>query len=62
MQLETLGTLIQKGSILLVGFLDDIAIFALTRLGLHWTWLNWLSTVLLIATIIYWSVRLYPLL
>lgn len=59
MQLETLGTLIQKGSILLVGFLDDIAIFALTRLGLHWTWLNWLSTVLLIATIIYWSVRLY---
>ncbi|MBT9317591.1 hypothetical protein [Leptothoe spongobia] len=59
MQLESLGPLIQKGAILLVSFLDDIAIFALTRLGLYWSWLHWLSTVLLIATLIYWSFRLY---
>lgn len=58
MQLESLGTLIQKGSILLISFLDDIVILMLTRLGVHWTWLHWLSTALLIATIIYWCFRL----
>ena len=63
MQIESisglLGNLLQKGFLLLLNFIDDIAIFALTRLGFHWYWLQWLSTGLLIITLLYWGLRLW---
>lgn len=59
MQLDNLSSLAQKAFILLLNFVDDIAIFALTRLGVCWVWLEWLSTVLLICTMVYWTLRLW---
>lgn len=58
MPLNSISNLIQKGFVLLLSFVDDIAIFALGRLGLNWTWLHWVSTIALIATLIYWCIRL----
>lgn len=58
MQCHNLGDLVQKGCLLLLNFADDIAIFTLTRLGLHWAWLQWLGTIVLTCTVIYWSIRL----
>ena len=58
MQLDNLTGLIHKGLLLALNFLDDFAVFTLTRLGLHWPWLQWISTTLLIVTIVYWGVRL----
>ncbi|MDV3353082.1 hypothetical protein D0962_36030 [Leptolyngbyaceae cyanobacterium CCMR0082] len=59
MQIDSLSDLIQKGFLLLLNFVDDIAIFTLTRLGWQWVWLEWLSTALLIITLVYWSIRLW---
>ena len=54
MQVDSLSGLSQKGLLLLLSFTDDVALFLLSRLGFHWAWLQWLSTVLLAATLIYW--------
>ncbi|MEM7062604.1 MAG: hypothetical protein AAF572_05510 [Cyanobacteria bacterium P01_B01_bin.77] len=59
MQLDNWSNLVQKALILLLNFVDDIAIFGLTRLGLHWAWLQWLSTILLVVTVAYWTIRLW---
>lgn len=59
MQLDNLSNLVQKVLILLLNFVDDIAIFVLTRLGFHWAWLQWLSTVLLAVTVAYGTIRLW---
>ncbi|MEO0867058.1 MAG: hypothetical protein AAFY17_01180 [Cyanobacteria bacterium J06642_11] len=59
MDFDTISNLVQKGCVLLLSFADDIAIFTLSRLGFHWAWLHWLSTGLLIVTLIYWSFRLW---
>ena len=63
MQIESVsgpvGNLIQKGFLILLNFIDDIAIFALTRLGFHWFWLQWLSTGFLIVTLLFWGLRLW---
>lgn len=63
MQIESisgpLSNLLQKGFLLLLNFIDDIVIFALTRLGFHWFWLQWLSTGLLIITLLFWGLRLW---
>lgn len=59
MQLDNLSNLVQKALVLLLNFVDDIAIFSLTRLGLHWAWLQWLSTILLVVTVAYWAIRLW---
>lgn len=62
MQFDSLSSLIsnliQKSGLILLNFADDIILFIFTRLGLHWGWLQWLSTALLVLTIIYWSLRL----
>lgn len=58
MQLDNLTGLIHKSLLLALNFVDDIALFILTRLGLHWPWLQWVSTTLLIVTAVYWSIRL----
>ncbi len=57
MQFSNLTGLIHKSLLLALNFVDDIAVFTLTRLGLHWPWLHWLSTILLIVTVVYWSIR-----
>lgn len=59
MQLDNLTGLIYRGLLLALNFADDLALFILTRLGLHWPWLQWISTILLIATVVYWGVRLW---
>ena len=56
---NSVSHIVQKGCVLLLNFVDDIAIFGLSRLGFHWTWLQWLSTALLIATLVYWAIRLW---
>lgn len=48
----------QQLGLLLISFLDDIVLFVFSRIGLHWAWLHWLSTILLIATLSYWAYRL----
>ena len=58
MQVDSLSGLAQKGLLLLLSFTDDVALFLLSRLGFHWAWLQWLSTALLAATLIYWALRL----
>lgn len=58
MQLETIGKWMQKLSVLLFSFLDDIAVFVLSRMGFHWMWLRWFGTVLLVTTLSYWIFRL----
>ena len=59
MQLDNLSGVIHKSLLLLLNFVDDIALFLLTRLGLHWPWLQWLGTALLIVTAVYWGMRLW---
>ncbi|MEO0350006.1 MAG: hypothetical protein AAF282_08155 [Cyanobacteria bacterium P01_A01_bin.15] len=58
-QLDSLSGLLHKSLFVLLNFVDDIALCALTRLGVHWLWLHWLSTALVIVTIVYWSIRLW---
>ena len=57
--LDLLQSVLQKGLPLLLNFLDDAILFGLTRIGVSWPWLQWLSLVLLIVTLLYWSFRLY---
>ncbi|ESA32230.1 hypothetical protein N836_26945 [Leptolyngbya sp. Heron Island J] len=59
MQLDNLTDLIQKSVLLALNFIDELAIFTLTRFGLHWPWLHWISTILLVITIAYWGIRLW---
>lgn len=59
MQLDNLAGLIHKSVLLALNFVDELALFALTRLGLHWPWLHWVGTALLIITIVYWGIRLW---
>ncbi len=58
MELDNLTGLIHKSLLLALNFVDDLAVFTLTRLGLHWPWLQWISTILLIVTAVYWGLRL----
>jgi|GEM_PF-3169228 len=53
-----LQTVVQQGLPIALSFVDDALLLLLTRAGLHLPWLQWLSTVLLTATLLYWSVRL----
>lgn len=59
MQLDNLSELIHKSVLLSLNFIDELAIFALTRFGVHWPWLHWVGTILLIMTILYWCFRLW---
>ncbi|NEP17616.1 MAG: hypothetical protein F6J97_12035 [Leptolyngbya sp. SIO4C1] len=58
MQFDSIINLLQKGLLLFVSFADDLLLVFLSRLGLSWPWLQWLSTLLLLATLVYWSIRL----
>lgn len=58
MQVKTIGKWAQKLALLLLSFLDDIALFTLSRIGLHWVWLRWVSSIVLIATLSYWAFRM----
>lgn len=40
------------------GFLDDVLLLLLSRLGLHLNGLQWLSPVMLTCTVLYWVVQL----
>jgi uncharacterized protein (DUF486 family) len=57
MQLGNLTGLIHKSLLIALNFVDDLAVFTLTRLGLHWPWLHWISTTLLIVTAVCWGIR-----
>ena len=59
MQLDHLSELIHKSVLIALNFIDELAIFTLTRFGLHWPWLHWVGTILLIITVLYWSFRLW---
>ncbi len=45
--------------LLLVGlsFADDAALLALSRMGLHLQWLQWLSPMMMGLTVGFWGVR-----
>ncbi|MEA5449379.1 hypothetical protein VB780_12420 [Leptolyngbya sp. CCNP1308] len=53
-----LQTIVQKGLPVALSFADDALLLLATRVGLHWPWLHWLSTVLLAATLLYWGMQL----
>ena len=36
-------------------FLDDAILVGLSNLGVHWPALEWLSKIVLIGTVIYWT-------
>lgn len=59
MDFNSISNLVQKGCVLFLSFADDIAIFTLSRLGFHWAWLHWVSTALLMVTLVYWTIRLW---
>ncbi len=42
----------------LLSFLDDALLLGLSRLGLHWRWLHWLSPVMQIGTLLYFAIQL----
>lgn len=42
----------------MLSFLDDALLLLLSNLGLHVSWLQWLSPVILICTVAYWAVRI----
>ena len=52
-------TTVCKGLPILLSFLDDALILGLTRIGITMPWLQWLSAVLLSATVLYWSWRFF---
>jgi ABC-type nickel/cobalt efflux system permease component RcnA len=56
-QFNSLWVLTQQGLLLAVNFVDDLALISLTRLGLQWAWLQWISAALLIFAVVYWLVR-----
>jgi hypothetical protein len=49
---------VSKGLPMLLSFLDDALLLALTRIGIQLPWLSWLSGLLLSATVLYWSWRI----
>ena len=53
-----LQTIIQKGFPIALSFVDDALLLLATRVGLHLPWLQWVSTILLAATLLYWGIRL----
>ncbi|MEA5464077.1 hypothetical protein [Leptothoe sp. PORK10 BA2] len=53
-----LQTVAQKGFPFILSFVDDAVLMIATRVGLQLPWLQWLSTILLVATLLYWTVRL----
>ena len=42
----------------LLSFLDDALLLGLSRIGLHFPWLEWLNPVILSCTLMYWAVQL----
>lgn len=54
-----LQTVVQKGFPILFSFLDDALLLGFARIGIHLPWLQWLSLILLSATILYWSWRIF---
>lgn len=43
----------------ILSFLDDALLLLLSNLGLHISWLQWLSPVILSCTVAYWAVQLW---
>jgi hypothetical protein len=43
----------------LLSFLDDALLVVLSRLGVHFKGLEWLSPLILSCTILYWAVQLW---
>lgn len=56
--LSILQTIAQKGFPLALSFGDDVLLMMAARVGLQLPWLQWVSTVMLVATLLYWTVRL----
>lgn len=56
--LSQLQLISQKSFPILLSFVDDALLLILTRLGLYWPWLEWLSLAVMVATILYWGYRL----
>ena len=52
---DLLQTVLQKGLPVLFSLLDDALLLVLTKIGVNLPWLQWLSGLLLIAAILYWS-------
>ena len=50
-----LQTAVQKSLPILFGFLDDLLLLGMTKIGITLPWLQWFSIFLLSATILYWS-------
>lgn len=48
--------------VFVVGLLDDVLLIALSRLGLHISWLHWLAPVILGCTVIHCVGQLLPFL
>ncbi|MEM9008550.1 MAG: hypothetical protein AAGE59_34195 [Cyanobacteria bacterium P01_F01_bin.86] len=51
-------TVLQKGFPVIFSFLDDALLLGLTKIGISVPWLQWLSLILLSATILYWTFRI----
>jgi hypothetical protein len=48
---------LQKGVPIALSFLDDVLLLLLSNIGIHLPWLQWLCSILLICTWVYWIVR-----
>lgn len=44
----------------LLSLIDDALVLGLSRLGLHIQWLHWLSPIILMFTIVYTIVQVFP--
>jgi hypothetical protein len=44
----------------LLSLIDDALVLGLSRLGLHIQWLHWLSPIILLFTVVYSVVQLFP--
>ncbi|NMG11060.1 hypothetical protein DP117_30975 [Brasilonema sp. UFV-L1] len=42
----------------LLSFVDDALLLGLSHFGFHLQWLKWLSPVIMIYTVLYWTVQL----
>lgn len=56
--LQLFQTTCQKGFPILLSLLDDALLLGLSRIGISLPWLQWLSLILLSATLAYWAWRI----
>jgi hypothetical protein len=56
--LSSLQSAFQKGLPFALSFVDDILLFAATKIGLQLPWLQWVSTLLFVVTLLYWTTKL----